>query len=93
MWFHDTDTPFQIKVQKHQPRANSGEKKVVLRTNIWSISAHVFISTLNHGKILLLGPKTEEKAKIKLFETTLKFVSMILELKGFKIFKTGPLSI
>ena len=53
----------------------------------------MFISTLDHGKILLLGPKTEEKAKIKLFETTLKFVSMILELKGFKIFKIGPLSI
>jgi len=93
MCFDDTDTPFQIKVQKHQPCANSGEKKVVLRTNIWSISAHVFISTLNHRKFLLLGAKTEEKAKIKLFETTLKFVSMILELKGFKIFKIGHLSI
>lgn len=42
---------------------------------------------------MLLGPKTEEKAKTKLFETTLKFVSMILELKGFKIFKIGRLSI
>lgn len=93
MWFHDTDSPFQIKVQKHQPRANSDEKKVVLRTNIWSISAHVFISKLNHRKFLLLGDKTEEQTKIKLFETTLKFVSMILELKGFKIFKIGPLSI
>lgn len=93
MWFHDPDTPFQIKVQKHQPCANSGEKKVVLRTNIWSISAHVFISTLNNRKFLLLGAKTEEKAKIKLFETTLKFVSMILELKGFKMFKIGPLII